>query len=178
MRDKPHSQPNALQLVQGKRKKKKPFEELDLIEKCSVMAEKAHMSYGNYYAKLQQLHPFDPHPAATHFSQAPAEKKDDRAILCRFCGKPFVQGNPKRIYCSAPCQEGARRVREKYISGVPVDENIYYKPEKYITEESQEYSCAVCGKHFRSTSNRSLYCSPRCRNRAAEARAKERAEKK
>lgn len=82
--------------------------------------------------------------------------------VCVICGREFL-GNGNGKYCSRECRErGIERQRlEAY--------------RKKASEEGETMKCPVCGKEFKRSIKRRIYCSERCQR---ESRKKETENKK
>lgn len=88
--------------------------------------------------------------------------------VCQLCGKPYM-GIKTSKYCSK------EHAREAYALSLRECEEK--RGERRKLNEERVVECACCGETFRTTFERQIYCSVKCRNRASGRRQSETKEK-
>lgn len=75
--------------------------------------------------------------------------------VCQVCGKPFIAGQKRAMFCSEPCREINKQ--EKY-------EEHKRNVQKKRLEEKEKIvkKCPICGKEFHPERITGVYCSKEC----------------
>lgn len=90
------------------------------------------------------------------------KKKQDKHGVCKWCGRVFVRDTHNKSYCSDKCRLAGYRQRylEKYEQHLEKIRPSRAKPSKRMV-------CPICGVIFQTGRPEQVYCSKRCKNRAA-----------
>ena len=114
---------------------------------------------------------------------------------CKVCGTEFEVSNYNKVYCSKECYKiGNRQKNRDYYKNNrekmreyqrEYHHKYYYKNREKIKEQNhnyylthkalkskQERICKICGKPFKPTCNRQVYCSKECARKANNERSK------
>ena len=103
------------------------------------------LGYGVHYGHYKADHP---HTRGVQKELEP-EVEAEKEVVCRHCGKVFLQQHGSQRFCSDACRRESIRIRNR----------------EYKRKKSGIYdpvNCAVCGKSFLRTTCHQIYCSPRC----------------
>jgi hypothetical protein len=111
------------------------------------------------------------------FADRVAKPKEKRKPICVICGKEF-EGRLNSKYCSDECYEKYKKDKylkyknsDKYLSDLEKQRNNY-KPKNIYTK-----ICKYCGLEYKTSNNRSKYCSKKCATKSyniSESRREER----
>lgn len=84
--------------------------------------------------------------------------------VCRLCGKPFTPGHANQRYCSTECSTAFRTMN--YRATVMCRSSGGRRGAPTVRR-----TCQYCGAEFMAYSSRSRFCSPECREQAANLRS-------